>query len=150
MKLIGAFLISIIPVVIGVRKYMILFNKTATIKQISEIFFRVLNEIKYSHKELFYILQKENNDYFVFTSPIILNKNVLIENGISEQEILLLNDFLKAVQSGDRAYVNSQGEAALNEIEGLKNTFEKDLKETGRLYITVFLGISAIIFLALL
>ena len=125
-------------------------NKATIIKQIFEIFNRLLDEIKYSQKELYYILQKENNYYFVFSNPVILNSDFLLQNGLKMQEILILEEFLKAVQSGDRAYVNSQGEAALKEIEGLKNTFEKELKETGKLYITVFLGVSAIIFLALI
>jgi len=150
MKIIGAFLISLIPIIIGIKKYMVLVNKATVTKEIFEIFSRLLDKIKYSQKELYYILQKENNDYFVFSNPVILNSDFLLQNGLKKQEILIFKEFLKAVQSGDRAYVNSQGEAALKEIEGLKNTFEKELKETGKLYITVFLGVSAIIFLALI
>lgn len=150
MKLIGVFLISLIPIIIGVKKYMVLFNKTTVIKQIYEIFNRLLDKIKYSQKELYYILQKENKDYFVFNNLIILNQETLIKNGLKSEEILPLKEFLKAVQSGDRAYIYSQGQAYLKEIENIKNTAEKELKETGKLYITVFLGLSAVVFLALI
>ena len=150
MKLIGVILISLIPIIIGLKKYMLLINKATIIKQIFEIFNRLLDEIKYSQKELYYILKKENKDYFIFNNPIVLNCETLTQNGVKDDEILLLKEFLKALQSGDRAYINSQGEAHLREIENLKNKVEKELKETGRLYITVFLGLSAVIFLALI
>ena len=54
MKLIGVILISLIPIIIGLKKYMLLINKATIIKQIFEIFNRLLDEIKYSQKELYY------------------------------------------------------------------------------------------------
>ena len=150
MKLIGVLLISLIPIIIGIKKYMILLNKANISKRIFEIFHRLLDEIKYTQKELRCILKKENEDFFIFANPIFLNEKKLTENGFKTEEIAPFKDFLKVVQSGDKGYIFSQGEVVLKIIEGVKIKSEKELVKTGRLYITVFLGLSAVVFLALI
>ena len=150
MRIFGVFLISIIPMIIGVKKYMILLNKPNIIKQIFALSNRLLDQIKYSQKELYYILKKENEDFFVFSNPIVLNLEYFTQNGFKTEEISKIKEFLKALQGGDRSYINSQDNIHLKEIEILKDNFEKELKNTGKLYITVFSGLSAVIFLALI
>ncbi len=150
LKILGVCLISLIPLIIGAKKYVLLINRHTVFKEFLLIYGRILDEIEYSKDELYHILEKQNNDFFVFNNPIKINAKRLENSGLTEKETTVLEDFLMGAQRGDREYVRSVCSASLKEIEELKNIAEQELTSKGRVYITTFAGVSAMVFLVLI
>ena len=149
MRLLGVIIISLAPLVYGIKKYFDLVNVFNTKTQLFNIFSFVINEIGYTSNELWRILEKENTDFFVKGYPITLNEPYLKESGLNSQEISSINELLLGLQEGDREYIARLSKVKLQEIKELQNNAKNELKQKGKVYLTTFFGFSLMVFLAL-
>ncbi len=150
MRILGAILISLAPALLGFKKYYNLILRKKTLTEIFNIFKATIDKIKYTNKELYSVLKGFNSNFFIFNSPITANLEYLKNMGLTPQEINLINGFLLSVQSGDREYIFSQTEHKLLEINALKEGSIKELKEKGKVILTVFNGIALMVFLVVI
>ena len=77
MRILGSVFIGLAPLILGLKNYNTLILRRKTLSEILNIFNEVINQINYTNKELYKILQGYNSPYFIIESPIKANENFL-------------------------------------------------------------------------
>ena len=149
MRILGSIFIGLAPFVFGVKKYSLLMLRKKAFGEILTVLQEVINQINYTNKELYKILECYNAPYFKLESPIRVNENYMKTMGVNLKETALINEFLLALQKGDREYLSSRSKQGLNLITELKTEAETELKQKGKVTLAVYGGIGLMAFLVL-
>ena len=150
MKILGALILSMAPALFGAIKYLSLLERTKTLQEVYVCFYKIIDEIVFLKKELFNILKSKNTNFFIFSSPIKINKEYFSNQGLSSKEILIFEDFIKMLQKGDETLIKNEGELYLKKLDTLKNEAKEELNKNGKVIITTFLSFSGMVFLVLI
>lgn len=150
MKILGALILSMAPALFGAIKYLSLLERTKTLQEVYVCFYKIIDEIVFLKKELFNILKSKNTNFFIFSSPIKINKEYFLNQGLSSKEILIFEDFIKMLQKGDETLIKNEGELYLKKLDTLKNEAKEELDKNGKVIITTFLSFSGMVFLVLI
>ena len=150
MKILGALILSMAPALFGAIKYLSLLERTKTLQEVYVCFYKIIDEIVFLKKELFNILKSKNTNFFIFSSPIKINKEYFSNQGLSSKEILIFEDFIKMLQKGDETLIKNEGELYLKKLDTLKNEAKEELDKNGKVIITTFLSFSGMVFLVLI
>ena len=152
MKIIGVILISVIPLLLGLKKCFGLKTRVNTLKLLCDKFKEILDEISYTKRELRDILKALNISKYINLDvfPIKINSKALLEDGILKEEIINIENFISSLQNGDEKYVKSMGGLYLKKINEQALKALKDLNLKEEIFLKSAAGISVMVFLVLI